>query len=405
MSHEFANKPPTQPNRLRGCLTAVALFALLATGWLVPRWLIPPDEQTTLIGARTAIDRSQPASARALLQRLLYFQPKHPEALYLLGDCWTTEGRFANALDAWLSLPEDSTWAIKAQPHLGLALMNEGRLEEAERIFLAYLRRDPDAQQARDQLHWLLFNRFRPRELEQFLESQLDRFPDRHSVLMYALHSELRPPQPREGIAFLEQTNNRRPGQATVLMRLGNCYWQTGRIDEAQNHLQEALAIAPTNRDCLLTAANFCIDQRAFGEAHKLLAMLSAKDADYDRTLFLKSLINESERKFKEALEQLNDAMQQRPDDVAYLQLSGSLRQRLGRNDEALENFREANRLETIQSKLVELIFQGVLEYPTPENCKTAAGLLESRGRLAQARGWRALAMKLSERSQGRHKP
>lgn len=405
MSHEFPNKPPTQPNQLRGCLTVVALLALLAIGSLAPKWLIRPDEQTTLISARAAIERSQTASARTALERLLNFEPTHHEALYLLGDCWATEGRFANAAEAWLSLPDDSTWAVKAQPHLGLALMNEGRLEEAERVFIAYLRRDPDAQQARDQLHWLLFYRFRPRELEQFLESQLDRFPDRHSVLMHALHSELRPPQPREGIAFLEQANKRRPGQATVLVRLGNCYWQTGRIDEAQICLQEALAIAPANRDCLLTAANVCIDQRAFGEAHKLLAMLSAEDAEYDRALYLKSLINDSEGKINEAIEQTDHAMQQRPDEVAYLQLSGSLRKRLGRNDEALEKFRDANRLETAQSKLVELIFQGVLEYPTPENCKTAADLLESRGRLVQARGWRALAMKLSERSQGQRKP
>ncbi len=405
MSLEFSDKTHPQSIRLRGCLTATALLTLWIGGCFVARLIIPPDEQSTIAGARTALERRQPASARASLQRLLSFEPKHPEALFLLGACWNEEGRWGNAISAWSSIPQESSWSLEAQARLGFALLNDARLEEAERTLIAYLQRVPEADQARDELRWLLFNQFRTRELDQFLESQLKQFPDHPAVLRHLLYSEMRPPQPREGIVFFERTDKRRPGQTAVLTRLGYCYWQTGRIDEAQRRLQEALATDPTNRECLLTAAGFCIDQRAFDEAHKLLSPLIKENSQDDRAFFLESQIHEAAGRFEEALQDVDRTLQQRPYEVAYLQRSGSLQQRLGHADEAREKFREANRLEAIQAKLVEFVFRGVLEHPTPEICHAVAELCDGRGRQLQARGWRMLAAKMSADPEGTLKP
>lgn len=313
--------------------------------------------------------------------------------------------------------PPDDPAPAAAPPDLSqaMALLSQGRLDEAEYLLRLVLEQTPTATSARDELRWICFNQFRTREVEAILEDGLKRSPENLSNAVDLLMSEFRPQNPRELLKYWERIEGRRPGQPNPSAALGYCYWKLGRIDEARQKLQAALDLRPDDFRLQVLAAEFLIDSGADETSDPIVSALQQRlDKESsegvppnplppatriyaDRVWWLRSLRAESANDATGALAFLDKAIELRPQEPSYLQRRGALLLDFGRKQEAAACFASANQLEGYVGRLTEIVLGSELEHLTPELCRELAEISEQRGRPIQAEAWQR-AVKSTER-------
>lgn len=281
-----------------------------------------------------------------------------------------------------------------------LAMLGDGRLDQAEAALQAELDAHPDSPAATEELQWLYFNQFRVRELEQFLEGRIEAAPGNPAWLHHALMSEIRSPVPREGLGYLESIQARQPGQTAVLRGLGYCQWQLGELRAAWRLIDAALKSRPEDVETRLLAAEFLIEQGRWAAAGAVLnddGLRPAFEAD-DRWWSTQSRLSESEGDPPAALARLERALQLRPFELKYVHRRAVLLSAAGRKPEAAEAFEIAGRWEACQKQLTEVALSGRLQQPEPELCLEVAELYDCRARPFYAERWRRLAARLDRR-------
>lgn len=280
------------------------------------------------------------------------------------------------------------------------------RVDDAEKVLTQVLAAHPESVRVRDELRWMYFNQFRQRELESLLEEGLRLRPDNFPLAVDSLMSEFRPQNPREVLGYWERANDQQPRQPRVLATLGYCYARAGETAAAEQAFQSAIDLGPDDRLVRLRVAEFLIDRGEWSSAELLLDGTgeetpgdSIEPAYRDQFLSIQSLVEQSQGNLAAALELIEQTLQQRPDELRYLQRRGTLLQLLGRPDEAAECLTRANQLESYIGRLTEIVLSGDLENPTAELCREIAGICRQRGRTVQAQTWQHAAAHLEARS------
>ncbi|MBC8352673.1 MAG: hypothetical protein H8E66_11825 [Planctomycetes bacterium] len=280
-----------------------------------------------------------------------------------------------------------------------MRFLKEYRVDEAEQLLTQVLTLHPESVRVRDELRWMYFNQFRSRELESLLEDGLRVRPRDFSLAVDLLMSEFRPQNPREVLGYWERAAGRQGEQPRVLATLGYCYARVGESEQAEQTLQSAVDLCPSDVLVRIRAAEFLIDRGEWSSADLLLnwpnaaESIDSHDATYsDQVLWNQSLVKESQGEVDAALERIERALERHPSELRYVQRRGALLQLLGRGDEAADCFSRANQLESYVGRLTEIVLSGDLENPTQELCGEIAEICQQRGKKIQAETWKRAA-------------
>jgi len=222
-------------------------------------------------------------SAEAAYRQVLAIEPRHPDALHLLGVLAHQVGRNDLAADFigraiavfdghpdfhsnlglvlnQLGRPEEAEASLRAalrlrpdfpdaHNNLGIALSALGRRDEAEASYRAALRLQPNFPDALNNLGVALFALGRPAEAEAGYREALRLDPslaDAHGNLGIALFAQGRP---GEAEASYRQALRLRPGYRDAHNNLGIALSALGRPAEAEACLREAVRLRPDLAD------------------------------------------------------------------------------------------------------------------------------------------------------------
>jgi tetratricopeptide (TPR) repeat protein len=214
--------------------------------------------------------------ARALYEQGLAADPRHAEALHLLGYLWFQKGDAARALDL-------IGRAVALQPanpgyryNRALILKETGRLEDAAADFREVARLQPADADAWSDLGEALLALGRPNEALAAWDRALALrpTPDLHANRGVALRQLGRL---GEALAAQDRALALNPADAEAWSNRGNVLKDLGRLDEALASFDRALGVRPAMAPALVNRANVLRD----------LARLPEALAGYDRAVAL----------------------------------------------------------------------------------------------------------------------
>lgn len=263
---------------------------------------------------RAAIEAHQAgrlAEAGSACERVLAQQPRHPDALHLLGLLAHQAGRHGQALALIGEVLQLAPGHATAHANLGNVLLALGRVSEAIASCRRALALQADLAPAHNGLGNALRAAGKLDEAQRCFRRALELqpgFPEAHNNLGLVLHATGRT---EEALACLERALALRPAFPEALNNLGLTLEALGRPREALAHLEEAVRVRP-----------------AYAEAHNNLATAYKALGLYDA-----------------ALAEYRRALELQPDFPEAHNNLGLTLEALGRSAEAIECFQRAQAL------------------------------------------------------------
>jgi tetratricopeptide (TPR) repeat protein len=290
--------------------------------------------------------QGQLAAAKAIYEQVLGQQPRHFDALHLLGVlAYQTRHPDAAARLIGQAIAINPNVAA-AYSNRGLALQDLGAVDDALAGFDKAIALQPDYADAHSNRGNALLALERPDDAlasyDRAIALRPD-FADAHSNRGNALCALGRFD---EALAAYDLAIASQPRHAQAHANRGNALKALGRVDDALASYERALQIQPDDADAL----------SGRGSALKELRRLDESLACFDRALALKpghadawsnrgNALQEMGR-HAEALASYDGALAARPDYVEAWSNRGMALQELGRTDDAIASFDEAIRLE-----------------------------------------------------------
>lgn len=388
---------------------AASLVVVLVVGlggYVVAGAVVRNSADTALAEARQLLAKSDSDAVRDRLRWLLWYEPRHPEALFLTGQSYQQEGEFEAAASAYSLVPVESRKHRQAGFAEAIAYLSDARFGETERALIRHLEAYPDSMTAYEELKWLYYNQFRERELEEFLLDRLRRDPGDYVVLRDLILTEIREQVAEEAIVHVSRAFEHRPEEASVTLAFAYCQWRLGNVDKARTVFDQALKMRPDHLETRLIVAEFLLEQDEL-EAVEQMLLPQGRGADIlrqrleqdDRWWQLRSRLARRRNDSQKSLEYSQRALELRPFELSLLQETGQLLLAAGHEDESRELLREANVSAAAEQELFNIVMDDSLDQPTRELCLELSRLCELRGRSQQAAGWRILANRLGDRA------
>jgi len=357
--------------------------------------------------ARTLLEKGRPDDALTCLAPLLDSPTQSADALELGGMASLQQQAPERARQLWSRLPPQSP----AWGRIGLAYAKASLAaadwDTALRALRRFLNESPKDLAALEELRWLDFNLLRSSEALAVLERKLE--AGDLQALIDLLETEHRRQIPQEGLKTLQAVDGQLPGQQSVGLALGVCYWQLGEIGKAEKHLLAASRKGDDAAYATLTVSAFLLERGQIDAAETLLQTLQTEGdkgpvvppALRESYWLLKSDIDERRARYDQALPSLDRAIALGPVRKELLVRRSGLLRLLRRPEEAAAAARRAERLESQERRLWEMVDAGTHRNPTPEDCQTFSDLCDELGRPLQARGWLEIRRRLASSGGG----
>ncbi|MEQ8851164.1 tetratricopeptide repeat protein [Gimesia sp.] len=380
----------------------IAIFCLVFLIWIVaPKSSqIDPAQADEIIQTAEHLlaDQQQPEAIDMLLN-LLEVAPDNQKATFLLGHCYYQQKNYEQAANQFGSILPESEYYQPALMNSAKAYLKTARMEQAERALKQFLHNAPASPSVITELQWLYFNQFRVREAKRLLSEALPLCQNPYPLLYHLLQIEYFPPIAQESISLLKRINDAEPGQASIVLALGYCYWKLGQTDRARELIDQSLTINPTRLETILTAADFYLETGDLRKSQKLLQPPKAYPDELqkqlqhdDRWHFLKSRLHFQNDELPQALEEIQLALKLNPNEIKYLQHSGTLYQASGEYESAQKQFQQTKKMARSYQELYKFVASGALDKPTREDCQRIASHLETLEKKQQARLWKNIA-------------
>jgi len=290
--------------------------------------------------------------AIALFQDLARLQPKEGRHLGCLGAALQGRGRSQEAKAVLEAAIDASRAAIRLKPGrseshfaLGLALGNQGKLDEAIAEFREALRLKPDFPAAHSNIGAVLYEQGKLdaaiAAYREALRLKSD-FLDAHFNLGIALKNE---GKLEEAIAEYREALRLKPDHPGAHGNLGIAFWEQGKPDEAFAEAREELRLNPDSPYAHSILGVFLRDQRKLDEAiaeYRIALRLKPAYPDAHNNF---GTVLSRQGKLEEALAEFREALRLKPNDLeAHGNLGNALADQ-GKLDEAIVEVREALRL------------------------------------------------------------
>ncbi|REJ88526.1 MAG: hypothetical protein DWQ34_22160 [Planctomycetota bacterium] len=391
------------------CIGCIAGAAYLRSG----------NEERLALAARS-LQQREPAQARAALERLLWWEPDHPEALHLEGLSYAQEGDWPAAISSLSQVAADSPAHQDAQINLAAALLKDHQLQRAEAVLKSHLLKYPHSWVARRQWSGLLLATLRRREAVAVLEEALelaqpfqtragsDAFEKTLEILRDLAVAEVEPPPAAQCLPVLQEALQRDPDQPTVRLALAQCYGSAGQVRTAEQLFREA---ADEHREVpyvRIVVSRFFVDQMDIPSASEVLfddetsgsrlhPTMAAQLEEDDRYWEIRCRIREIAGDYEQSLGFIDRALSIRPAETSYLSRRARLLLRLERIPEAQRAFARSHELARAELDLWDLQRNLTMPRPTPAECRRMAELYDALGRSMTAGAWRWMAEAVSD--------
>ncbi len=133
-----------------------------------------------------------------------------------------------------------------------------------------------------------------------------------------------------------QQANSRWHNMRSDLMlQMANQQFETGDLDQAQQSVEDALDIDPTNGKLYVMAGRIALERGHLERAYRLFEMAQQNDADLPDAHYYQGLVLQRWQRYDKAQEQYQKAYDIQPDDASYLLAVSEMMVERGQNDEA----------------------------------------------------------------------
>jgi tetratricopeptide (TPR) repeat protein len=187
--------------------------------------------------------------AAALYSQILAVEPRHFDALHLLGIVRSQQGRQEEALDSITAALALRPQSAEALAHRGAALAKLGRHEDALRSYDEALALRPDFPEALNNRGIALFVLKRLSEALASYERALAIRPDYVDALVHRGNVLRYLERPEEALASYDKALALQPDYPEALIDRGNVLQDLKRIEEALASYDRALALRPGSAD------------------------------------------------------------------------------------------------------------------------------------------------------------
>lgn len=295
-----------------------------------------------------------PEEAERYYRKALDTNPQHNRALFNLGNLLKSQGKEKKAE----ALLRDS---IRFGPHFADAYSSlaslyaeQRRFAEANEVYVKGIEHCPDSSDLHNNYGVFLVDTGEG-ELAAAHYQQAVRLKPAHYVAMVNLGRLLRSSnENREAESWykraLEVTR-----KVDILTPLGALYYNTGRYEEALQVYREAAALQPESTDIWLALAQVLAVAGHTKEAEKMTLDIISREGSCIECYRLLSAIYSKHGNYTEALEALDRALQQNPQDLSvraelYFSKGNQLRE-MNQLDRAFESYKLAVELKPDQSQ------------------------------------------------------
>jgi predicted O-linked N-acetylglucosamine transferase (SPINDLY family) len=280
--------------------------------------------------------------AEQLYRHILQLDPRHFDALHLLGVVAHQAGRSDLAIESIsqaLRLKSDSA---EAHNNLGAALMEQGRQEDAAACYRQALRISPDYAEAHNNLGNALMEQRKLDEAAACYRRALQRKPDyaeAHSNLGAARMEQGRQ---EEAVACYRQALCIRPDYAEAHYNLGNALKEQGQQEEAVACYRQALRIRPDYAEAHNNLGIALKEQGKLDDAAACYRRALQRKPDYAEAHYNLGLVLKEQGQREEAVACFRQALRIRPDYAEAHNNLGNTLMEQGKLDEAAASYRRA---------------------------------------------------------------
>ncbi|MBN2791276.1 MAG: tetratricopeptide repeat protein [Desulfuromonadales bacterium] len=299
------------------------------------------SEYLRLILAKAYLHTEQPDKSVQTLLDLVKRFPLNSEAHQLLGDVFSYQQNFTQAVDQFhLALglnPDDE----QLQMRMALALARLERKDEAIDVLENLLRRHPGAVGARLSLARFYVDKGLNQPALEAYQQILEQQPgNQAAVLEYG--KMLEDEDPGSAVELYHEALNHSPNATAISQRLAQLYMTQQRFAEALDQFRLVRRQFPDNQQIIARCAFLQLELQHWSEAEADFRMLLEHAAADDENRYYLAIALAGQDKFSEAIEslkQLTKTSEIYPQ--AVLQLA-YLHGRVGRADEAVEVLKQA---------------------------------------------------------------
>ncbi|XP_061921597.1 protein O-mannosyl-transferase TMTC1 isoform X2 [Entelurus aequoreus] len=295
-----------------------------------------------------------PEEAERYYRKALDTNPQHNRALFNLGNLLKSQGKEKEAE----TLLKDS---ISFGPHfadayssLASLYADQKRFAEANEMYLKGTENCPDSSDLHNNYGVFLVDTGKE-ELAVAHYQQAIQLKPVHYVAMVNLGRLLRSSNKNKEAESWYKRALEVSTKVEILAPLGALYYNTGRYDEALRVYREAIRLQPENTDIWLALAQVLATAGHTKEAEKMTRNIISREDSCIECYRLLSSMYSKHGNHTEALEALNKALQQNPDDVtvrAELHFSkGNQLREMNQLDLAFESYQLAVELKPDQSQ------------------------------------------------------
>jgi tetratricopeptide (TPR) repeat protein len=283
--------------------------------------------------------------AEQLYRQILEADPRHVDALHLLGLVAYQTGDLDRAIDSIGAAVRLRPDYVEAHSNLGNALLGRGRLDEAVVCYQQAVRLRPNYAEAHNNLGLALQRQGRPEEAVASWRQAVRLRPD-YVEALNNLGSALQLLRRwDEAVACYHQAVRLRPDYAEAHNNLGLALQRCGRPEEAAASWRQALQLRPDHAEAHYNLGSVLLEQGRPEEAEGCFRRALQLRPDYGEAHNNLGLALQQQGRPGEAVAAFRHTLQLRPDDAEVHANVGSALLEQGRPAAAVAAFRDALRL------------------------------------------------------------
>ena len=332
-------------------LTTTMAAALLMTGLAACERT--QDTNALLADARQYRQKGQTRAAIIQLKNVVQKEPENAPARILLAELYVDIG---DAISAEKELRRAQALGMKPAellPRLGKVMLMQGQFQKILDDFKA-----APATQDQTELTLLRASAFLGLgEIEQargLFEFVLKKTPDQGGALLGLAKIAAASQDMAAATSLIKQVLARHPADVDALRLQGDVLRLQGKNDAAMLVYAQILALRPENSQTLIDMASLHIQAGKFTEARAAIAAARKTTPNSLLVLYTQALLDFREKKFKPALDALQQVLRVAPDHMPSILLMGSVQVALGSDQQAeqyLQKFLDANPRNAYASK------------------------------------------------------
>jgi thioredoxin-like negative regulator of GroEL len=408
MQLRVAKQPVATFQLKRWLLIASILPLLCLAGYAAGFILVSNSADETIRQAQRSLAIGEPAKATQQLQSLIWFEPDHAAANFLIGQCFLELKKYDSAI-AHFELVKATESEFKAsQQMLAGCYLNDNQLEKAENVLSRILQSFPRSLPVRRELAVLFLGQMRADDavlvlLESIKQQTALSTEERLTVLRELLLAQFVPPTAEACMASLQGAHAQHPGQKTVMAALSECLLDLGRLAEAETLIDQLSTMSEFETTAAVLKLRFLISQANYSDARKLSTSIEedfvrpTNDLTriHARFYILKSKLQELADEYDATVQSLERAESIGPLDRSSAIRYARLLQRAGKIDVSSKLFAAAHRRAEAELALWHLSGKVRERPPSRDECERISRHFDALGKSHQAAEWRRMANEL----------